>query len=479
MNLIKRFAGWISFKPLPTVKFGNPELHPINTESLARELDLLGEARRMGERGLPSADTVMPTGVEHKVIQIIQKARQDYTTWAASRLNALDQDINSLDLHQITNRAKGSAAEYERKANSLLASFNPTLRDLSQEVASLKIEFNEFRKLNSLTRTPHYPAGNESALRWSILVFLVLCEGIANAVFFAKGLESGLVDGFLNALLFAFLNVGFAVLVGSKLIPFIFHNNLIKKTLSILLLPIGLFVSLIIALGTAHYRDQLGIDPQNASKLALDTIGSAPFELMEFHSWVLFGLSLIFGIIAMYDAFGLDDQYPGYGKLHRRLELAVADYDEEMDAKREDLESLKDDSLKGLDEFSEKAKSVLRKLDDSIQHKITTKTRLDLAFKNADYCLDTLLHMFRGENRMYRDSQDVPEYFNTKVALDEIKVPDFSVEENKKKYSEQVLLVKGFEGEIEPIRKKIQASFNTHFSDLKPIDEHFHLQELS
>lgn len=473
MNLFTRLLTWLSFKPDTTVKFGNPALYPIDTEKLERELDLLGEAKKLGLRGLPASDTLKPTGVEYKIIQMIQKAKQDYADWAAGHLKVLNQDINSLDLTQIINRAKGTAEEFERKASSLLASCNPVLRDLQSLVLSLISEFEEFKKFNGLTRTPHYPSGNEVFLRWAILVLLVFIEGLANSIFFARGLGSGLIDGFLNAVLFAFLNVGWAVLIGRKIIPYLIHKNQFRKMISIIFLLIGIACSFAIALGTAHYRDQLGINPQMASKLALDSFVSSPFSLMEFHSWVLFGLSLVFGFIAMYDAFGLDDSYIGYGKLHRRLETATSDYAEEMEVVRESLEELKSESLAELEKFSDNAQVILKRLDDTIQQKINTKTKMDLSFSNAEHCLDTLLYKFRTENRIHRESQDVPNYFNESVVLIDIAVPDFGVDEDIKKYAAQELLVQGFKKQIEPIRKKIQTSFNKHFSGLKSIDEHF------
>src|SRR4029077_17292735 len=96
----------------------------------------------------------------------------------------------------------------------LLGEREALLRELHEAAASARAELGAFVARNRLARAPDYPGPAGRTLLAGLLVLMVVLEGLANAFFFAAGVESGLLGGFVYAALFAAINVALAYLVG-------------------------------------------------------------------------------------------------------------------------------------------------------------------------------------------------------------------------------------------------------------------------
>jgi hypothetical protein len=472
MYFITRFFHWLLIHPERVERYGNPDRYAIDTDRIARDIGLEKEARRLGEAGLPGADARELTGIESQIVRRVEKARQDFLSWGAERLKALNQDIERHDITALINQAGQADREFERKANGLLAEHAPLLTDLADGARRAEADFAAFRTRHGLGRQALYPDPAETFFRFSVLVLLVVVEGALNAVFFAKGISTGLVGGFVYAGSFAFGNVAFAYLWGRWLLPNLNHRNLPRKLLGLLSVPAALATALAVGLLIAHFRDALAADLDEAPRLALEALRQNPLGLREVHSWVLFGVSLLFALIALGDSYGLDDPYPGYGAADRRRKRAGDDYNTELDAVRDELEELKETSLKAIDRALGEARATVNALFEAVAHKIALEMRLRNALADVDHCLDTLLRTFRDINKLHRIGP-IPAYFDERPALKELPWPDFSVEQDRAKHAGQSLLLRRFVDRIETLRAGIQSSFVRHHDGLKPLEAHF------
>lgn len=106
-SLWHSLKSWLFNRPStrPT-NLGNPDLNPIDTEQLAKELNLDQQAESLGKRNLPGRNDENLTGLESKIIQVVQKARQDYVDWAHERLKHLNREINAVDLSLIASQLR-------------------------------------------------------------------------------------------------------------------------------------------------------------------------------------------------------------------------------------------------------------------------------------------------------------------------------------------------------------------------------------
>jgi hypothetical protein len=149
----------------------------------------------------------------------------------------------------------------------------------------------------------------------------------------------------LMAMALSIINIGLAVFAGAVL-RYVNHRSLTRKILG--LLAATLLATLFLAATgfAAHYRNaardvaalgeqQTQVAPQGAnvpqaprgeddqwkaSKLAWQQYREYGFVFHDVLSWLLVILAIMFGIIAAWKGYGIDDRYPGYGPISRRYE---------------------------------------------------------------------------------------------------------------------------------------------------------------
>ncbi|PWE17447.1 hypothetical protein DDZ18_07135 [Marinicauda salina] len=191
----------------------------------------------------------------------------------------------------------------------------------------------EFRKDNKLTRVAQYPDSN--IMHFSILAGLVLFEGLANAYFFSKGSDLGLLGGWIQAITVAFTNV----IASFFLIGFLGLRFLQNPTRPFSFAAAAVGVPIVVVLigflnfSAGHYRDLLEL---NAATLALgdtDVTGEIlapvtralsfqPFETLE--ALLLFILGITFAAIAAFKGATFDDRTVGYGAAQRRAKRSAS-----------------------------------------------------------------------------------------------------------------------------------------------------------
>lgn len=185
-----------------------------------------------------------------------------------------------------------------------------------------------------ISRSASYP--DSHIMHFSILAGLVLFEGLANAYFFSKGSDLGLLGGWIQAITVAFTNViasffliGF---LGVRLLqnpdrPFSFAAAIVG-------VPVAVCFVVFLNFSAAHYRDLLEL---NAATLAMGEFGApsgeilapvtraltfAPVETLE--ALLLFILGVTFAAIAAFKGATFDDRLIGYGTAQRRAISSAA-----------------------------------------------------------------------------------------------------------------------------------------------------------
>jgi hypothetical protein len=478
MNFIERLWRWLTSANSRTSRKGHPELYPLDVAKLKDELALVSEAKRLGEAGVPATDTVALTGTEASVVQIIEKARQDYMGWAVLRLQILSQDLTKCNVVQAVNRARQADKEFEREAGALLTEQDSLLQMLSDTARKRTNELNAFKVANGLTRDAHPPTSTGTFFLYAVLLFLIVLEGIFNAGFFAQGVDSGLLGGFAYAGVLAALNVGIAFTFGKFLVGNINHRDWIRKSLGATSLVIAACVMVMVGLVIAHLRDSLTAGLAEPPKAALESFLQSPFQLHDIFSWALFSISVVFGSFSLVDGLFSDDRYPGYGDIWKHTESAVADYEDEIAALHSRLQELKDRRLEDLDEVVRSAQASMGVFASLIEDKRAAGSRLSHALRDADYSLEALLQIFRTENQLHRGARPRPAYFDRKPELVPLTLPDFDTTSDEAVLSQQHDLVKALMTEVQGLRLSIQESFNRRFDSLQTLENNFQAKEV-
>lgn len=182
-------------------------------------------------------------------------------------------------------------------------------------------------------RAAQYP--DSHIMHFSILAALILFEGMANAYFFSKASDLGLLGGWIQAITVAFTNVIAAFFligfVGLRSLsnpdrPFSFIAALIG-------VPAALSFVVFLNFSAAHYRDLLEINEAALATGALAGTGEIlapvtraltfqPFETLE--ALLLFILGITFAAIAAFKGATFDDRLIGYGAVQRRAIRSAA-----------------------------------------------------------------------------------------------------------------------------------------------------------
>lgn len=444
------------------------DLYRIDIGQVAKELDLENEARKLASAGLPLPHQTSLSAPEAKAVQRVEKARHDFVNWASARVSTINDGLARRDVTVLVNDALLAHRRFERAAASAVAEHDALLEDLAENAEQRERELADFRERHQLTRPATYPEGSATFARYAILLALIVFEGAANAYFFSQGLESGLIGGFLAAGLFAAVNLVSAFVLGKYAVPLVFHSSPPVKTLGLGAAIFAIFCMIAIGLSIGHFRDALIADAAEPARAATLALKSAPFGLRDVMSWLLFAVSVLFAVFALFDGLSSDDRYPGYGQVARRARQSRDDYLGELQGIRRTLEDLKDDALQTLDQNMQKARTYVTESAALLREKNWVRTRLETALLDAENCLDTLLKIVRDTNRMHRGSVPSPAYFETRPTLQTLGMPDFGSGDDRTRLLEHERLVEQLIAEADTIRTVIEETFNTYAARLKP-----------
>jgi len=446
---------------------------PIDVERLARELGLIDEAARLGAAGLPDAQAQSLSGPEALVVQRVAQARREHVERAARRLGVLDRDLARRDVTAAVNRAREAARAFERAASGLLAQQEAVLRELQAAAAARAAELEAFRASHRLVRAPDVPSTGRLVLLYGVLLLMVAIEGIANAFFFAEGVSTGLVGGFVFAAAFAAANVATAFLFGKFALRQAAHVHPARRALGLLAVPAAVGAMLCVALATAHMRDALAIDAADAPALALRTLRETPFALAGLSSWALFAASLLFGAVALLDGLHTDDRYPGYGRAARRARLAQDDCAAEIEALRDELEALRAEHLAAFERDLREARSALLVQESLVGDKRAAAGRLANALRDAEHAQAALLRRFRTENELHRAGAPRPAYFDALPAPEPLAQPEFHLAADEAALAQGRAQLDALLAEAEALRAQIQGAFIGQVDALTPLAAQF------
>lgn len=269
-------------------------------------------------------------------------------------------------------------------------------------------DLNFFQLENRLHREAHYP--ESEIFHWAIVAALIVTESLANSYFFAKVSDLGLLGGAFQALLISVVNIGAALLAGVYLMRNLHHISQLRVILAGAGLACYLGFMGFFNLATAHYRAQLGIDPLAALVNALSSLASDQVGINDFDATVLLFIGIIFPTAALIKAYMADDQYPEYGKFHRRYRETVEDDQEGKQELRDAVNGVIDHARDILDRYVEDAREAGREFATLVTDADSLINGFARHVEELREASHTLLNLYRTTNIKARSSQS-PDYF--------------------------------------------------------------------
>ena len=157
-----------------------------------------------------------------------------------------------------------------------------------------------------------------------------------------------------------------------------------------------------INLSLAHYREVSAEMITDAGREVLARLKTMPLGLMDFKSWLLFGLGVLCSLIAFADSFLIFDPYPGYASLEKRRAEAHDAYIRRKNDLIERLLEIRDEAIDILEEANRDL-SIRRSEHDSILESRARMVRLFAAHQShLDRAVNVLLSVYREANQGLR-----------------------------------------------------------------------------
>jgi hypothetical protein len=390
-----------------------PKLEPVNAPEeamLRRELKIEQRAALEGKQNRPETKDVILDETQQAITDRCQDGVGTIRQWAVRQYKAISDQLTHADLTPEDLDLRELVTARDVELSKIEAEAKDELRRLRITERALLREQNLFQHLNNLSRSAYYPESRLFAI--SLLVTAVVLESILNAYLFAKANEFGLLGGWLQAFLVSATNVLAGVIFGLFVLRNLHHANVLRKAFAFIILPFGIAVLVIFNLCVAHYRDLLEINPDTALIESLDRVRASPFALTTLEALILLLIGLCVCIFSSWEGYnGLDDHYPGYGKVARRHKEALNAYNVKCDFVRKHMTKIYDDYIKAMNQkvskVEEKAKICMslftqaNVVTEQLVHSIDQCVRLQ----------GRLLRLYRDTNRKVRTSPP-PTYFD-------------------------------------------------------------------
>lgn len=344
----------------------SPIAGSVSTELFSRalaELDVDKMARDAGVMDLPASDSQAPDANERQIIGYFSTKIREEQGRCISVLAklALDRSATSSKIDIIQTRSSLSAL-FNAIEPDLVRKRQDHQQDLErakgQEGTSLRY-LRYFKKEHGLGDRAVDPRP-DPLMHFAVVAVFAVIEWISLSIFYAEGSDFGLLGGIIMAMALSLINIGLAVFAGAVL-RYINHKSLNRRILAIVGVSLLTLLFLFATGFAAHYRNAAielakagdqqqhpttqivpaksakpGLPPSGseddqwkASKLAWENSRKHGFMFTDVLSWLLVILSIMFGIVASWKGYGIDDRYPGYGPTSRRYEEHTAAYESE------------------------------------------------------------------------------------------------------------------------------------------------------
>jgi hypothetical protein len=400
-------------------------LNPIDTERFARDLELDRHARERGKDELPGSTATNLDAHEQQIIQRLESEWSWHGAALANDMKAYASRLLAVTVHTEFARLDLLARDALTKLRSANHRAESELGPLREAYLAARNELAAFREKHRLNRVARNPASRPTTIGW--LVILVSVEALANAIFFAKGSDLGLLGGLWTAVCISAINVVVAFAIGLYPLRWINSRNLIIKIFGFITALIG-FAGIVIVHGfAAHFREVPSTTTESeAFNVARDATLSNPFLLSDLNSYYLFGIGIVWAIFAISKGYGYDDPYPGYGSHYRRARDAREHYSDEHHDLFDELDVIKNDTVRSIDSgivriplFPQQAAEI-REEREALRQK----------FKGYEASVQTaanqLLARYRDLNRLSRKTTP-PKYFDEQWRLPHSFLQDTSV----------------------------------------------------
>lgn len=419
-DTLTRLKKWLDQKPhdfRPII-----QTYPdLDVEKYVDDSEIVKRGRERGEDAVPASSETGFDAVESEIIEFISSRRKDGHEELETQLTTLRQRLGDLDFlsrfSEIRDISISGLADLKAEYQSGLDDLHEARRDLKESEDHRKA----YRETHRITRPTKIQTRLTYTIKILVLLLLVAAELVANGYFLSGGAEFGLVGGVLEALIFSVLNVGVAVLISVYALPFLFHTSFFRKLWGLIWLLFFVPWTLTLNLGIAHYRELGASGAEEFSNLVVRHIQTNPLGLVEFESWVLFCIGVMFSVIALIDAFGIRDPFPQLQSIEDELRKRRATYSEARKAAIEQISEIRSEYQEAITQIRAELGKLKQEQVAILSHKDRLVALFDTYENQLENAANAILTRYREANKKARSNAG-PKHFNRKFKLEKVKI---------------------------------------------------------
>jgi hypothetical protein len=442
----------------------------LDVGQVARDMKLAERGAERGASNRPEAAAGTLDDVEHVIVERIESHKQDAHSIYLEQLHIYDARLAALNFEERFAIIRQAAPEAVGDFGAEAGLGRDELFELRRRLKESEDERENFRKRHRISRPARLSTPGKILLKLGLLAVLFVIEVAVNGGFLSKSNQGGILGGLSVAFVFAAFNILVSFLFGLAPIRLMYRRNFLLKILGFVSLIVYLALALLLNLALAHGRERPPDVLVDVDREALRRLIASPVALQEMQSWLLFGIGLVFSIVAMADGLLFADPYIGYAGLESRWNAASVRY---RDAKEELIERLRDIRNDASDAMNEAARdlAVRRSEYDSL---LVSRGRLSQRFVDHQAQIqrgaNALLESYREANRKARTAP-APAHFDEPYVLDRI-----PVEPTDRDPEERDRLRRSIEDIQDLLKKQVDAvhgAFEAAVQSYRQIDDLF------
>lgn len=392
-------------------------LRPIDTNRIAREVELEKRCSENGSRNLPPTTAKGLDAVEQDIVQRLQAEwawqGEELLTQLRAYAHRLNQCSVDAEFVKLQVKARNTLAQLRTAYIAAPRELGP----LREKYLAYHRDLNTFRAKHGIKREVR--VSGHRFTTFGLLVLLVSFESLLNGAFFADAAPRGLIGGIGIAIGISILNVLLAFSIGLGPARWLHHSNWLVKVIGAFTLIFGALTLFCLHGFALHLREASStlllsnplFTPREAMELAIQTILNAPLAIHDLNSFYLFALGVVFAFAALLKGYRLDDPYPGYGAHYRRAEAAREAYSQAHSELFDNLQEAKDETVEAIQVGCERIRRLPQEANNIRSSRKTLLEKFAAYETEVETSINQLLQRYRDCNRKSR-SDAAPDYFD-------------------------------------------------------------------
>lgn len=391
----------------------------IEVEKVSRTLELVERGAESGSANQPPKAARALDDTEQRIVAKVEAEKKASYQILEDRFDHFSDRLKSLDFQGQFSliRSANASSLSDFKAEAVRG--EDELHILRDDMLVAENQLVKFKQKHNLERAAKITSPEMWAFKVSVIVFLVLIETFMNGNFLGEGSSQGLIGGIIEAFVFAVVNIGYALALGLACSKLLAHRSIVFKLGGYLTFAAYVVVAVGINLALAHYREIAEVSFEGAGTAVIERLRTNPAGLTDLKSWLLFGLGLLFSIVAFADACLMTDPYPGFASTEKQRNVKRTRYRSRKDHLIENLTDIRNDHNNKVNDIIRELSNRRQDFQATIAHRARVISLFNEHQNHLEQAANSLLTIYREANRKSRTNPE-PKYFGTTYRMDRL-----------------------------------------------------------